>query len=100
MIERGVCCACAYELMKPINNEGTAVSSYGVPKVKSKGCLSCRLAGGTPRGPHILVAGGDLSAHRARFAEHRQHFGQIRAHGCHFFILPQLCAWNRALRTV
>ena len=40
--------ACVYKLMKPINNEETAVSSYGVPEAKSKGCLSCRLAGGTP----------------------------------------------------
>ena len=41
-----------------------------------------------PRGSHISVVGGDLSAHHARFAEYREHFGQIRAQGCHFFILP------------
>ena len=58
MIERGVCCACAYELMKPINNEGTAVSSYGVPKVKSKGCLSCRRDPQRP--PHLGCRWGPL----------------------------------------
>ena len=39
--DRGVCvCVCVYKLRKPVNNEETAVSSYGVPEVNSKGCLS------------------------------------------------------------
>ena len=51
MIERGVCCACAYELMKPINNEGTAVSSYGVPKSRAKDAFLADLQEGPPEAP-------------------------------------------------
>lgn len=41
--------------------------------------------------PNLSCRWGYLSAHQARSVEHKEHFGQVRAHDCYFFIpLPQL----------
>lgn len=73
--------------MKPINSQETAQHLLGLPKSGAGDALLINLAEGTPSGPTSQVQKGNPFCPPHYIGRAQDAFGEIRAHGCHFFIL-------------